>query len=106
KQYERKALEPFVELRQELERSFAKKLFLWSRTPGPKGDLMQELDTVIQVPGWSNIWTQPIQNRVDMLSTGVRTQIGVKVFGPDLPTIDRVCKEVEQAIKPISGALN
>ena len=45
---------------------------------------MQEMDTVMQVPGWSNIWTQPIANRIDMLSTGVRTQIGVKVFGPDL----------------------
>src|SRR5205807_5913004 len=68
------------------------------------GDLKQELDTVLQVPGWSNIWTQPIANRIDMLSTGVRTQIGVKVFGPDRETINRVCKEVEQALKPIPGA--
>ena len=59
---------------------------------------------MLQVPGWSNIWTQPIANRIDMLSTGVRTQIGVKVFGPDLETIDRVCKEIEQALKPIDGA--
>ena len=59
---------------------------------------------MLQVPGWSNIWTQPIANRIDMLSTGVRTQIGVKVFGPDLQTINRVCKEVEQALKPIDGA--
>ena len=62
------------------------------------------MDSVLQVPGWSNIWTQPIANRIDMLSTGVRTQIGVKVFGPDLKTINQVCKEVEQAIKPIDGA--
>jgi Cu(I)/Ag(I) efflux system membrane protein CusA/SilA len=99
-----KALRPFIALRQELEKPFAKSLFLWQRTPGPKGDLRQELDTVAQVPGWSNIWTQPIQNRVDMLSTGVTTQIGVKVFGPDLQTINLVCKEIEQAIKPIPGA--
>jgi Cu/Ag efflux pump CusA len=104
KPHDAKALEPFVALRQELEMPFAKKLFLWRRTPGPKGDLMQEIDTVTQVAGWSNIWTQPIQNRVDMLSTGVRTQIGVKVFGPDLVTINRVCKDIEQAIKPIRGA--
>ncbi len=104
KPYDAKALEPFVALRQELERPFAKRLFLWRRTPGPKGDLMQEMDTVAQIAGWSNIWTQPIQNRVDMLATGVRTQIGVKVFGPDLVTINRVCKEIEQAIKPIRGA--
>ncbi len=95
---------PFVALRRELDRPFAGKLILWPRTAGPKGDLRQEMDTVLQVPGWSNIWTQPIINRIDMLSTGVRTQIGVKVFGPDLETINRVCKEIEQALKPIRGA--
>jgi Cu(I)/Ag(I) efflux system membrane protein CusA/SilA len=104
KDHNRKTLEPFVTLREELDKPFAQRLFLWRRTPGPKGDLMQELDTVLQVPGWSNIWTQPIANRIDMLSTGVRTQIGVKVFGPDLQTINRVCKEIEQALKPIRGA--
>src|SRR5439155_787651 len=83
----REALEVFVALRRELERPFAADLFLWRREPGKKGDLMQELDTVLQVPGWVNIWTQPIANRIDMLATGVRTQIGVKVFGPDLATI-------------------
>src|SRR5262249_44033456 len=43
-------------------------------------------------------------NRIEMLSTGVRTDIGVKVFGPDLPTIERVCKEIEAALKPVNGA--
>jgi Cu(I)/Ag(I) efflux system membrane protein CusA/SilA len=102
--YDGEALEPFVALRQELERPFAERVFLWRRTGGPKGDLLQEIDTVVQVPGWSNIWTQPIANRIDMLATGVRTQIGVRVFGPDLATIDRVCKQIEQALKPIEGA--
>src|SRR5262249_19696767 len=64
-------LADFVAFRQELEKPFAQSLFLWQRTPGPKGDLKQEMDTVLQMPGWSNIWTQPIQNRVDMLATGV-----------------------------------
>jgi Cu(I)/Ag(I) efflux system membrane protein CusA/SilA len=104
KKFDSHAPLPFVALRKKLEKPFAEKLFLWQRTPGPKGDLMQEMDTVMQVPGWSNIWTQPIANRVDMLSTGVRTQIGVKVFGPELQTIDRVCKQIEQALKPIKGA--
>jgi Cu/Ag efflux pump CusA len=104
KAHDPQALKPFVELRQELEQPFARTLFLWRRTGGPKGDLLQEMDTVMQMPGWSNIWTQPIANRIDMLATGVRTQIGVKVFGPDLETINRVCKEVEQVIKPIPGA--
>ena len=98
------AFAEFVKLRQKLQEPFAKKLFLWRREGGPKGDLLQELDTVVQVPGWSNIWTQPIANRIDMLSTGVRTQIGVRVFGPDLASIDTVCKEIEQALKPLEGA--
>lgn len=98
------AVEPFVELRRDLEKPFASSVFFWRREGGPKGDLLQEIDTVVQVPGWSNIWTQPIANRIDMLSTGVRTQIGVRVFGPDLATIDHVCKQIEQAVKPIEGA--
>src|SRR4029077_18978235 len=98
------AVAPFIALRQELEKPFAARLYLWRRTGGPKGDLRQELDTVVQVPGWSNIWTQPIANRIDMLSTCVRTPVGVKVYGPDMATSDRVCKQIEQAIKPIQGA--
>jgi Cu(I)/Ag(I) efflux system membrane protein CusA/SilA len=104
--YDKKVLEPFVALREELEKPFAKRLVLWQRKGGPKGDLLQEIDQVVQMPGWSNIWTMPIQNRVDMLSTGVRTQIGIKVFGPDLDTINEVCKQVEQALKPIPGAMD
>jgi Cu(I)/Ag(I) efflux system membrane protein CusA/SilA len=106
KPYDRQVLAPFAPLRAELEKPFAEKLLLWQRTGGPKGDLLQEMDQVVQMPGWSNIWTQPIINRVDMLSTGVRTQIGVKVFGPELETINRVCKEIEQVLKPIPGAMD
>ncbi|HYT91766.1 MAG TPA: efflux RND transporter permease subunit, partial [Gemmataceae bacterium] len=95
---------PFIALRQELEQPFAARLFLWRRTGGPKGDLLQEIDTVVQVPGWINIWTQPIANRIDMLSTGVKTRVGVKVYGLDLPTIERVCKEIEHVLKDVRGA--
>src|SRR5436190_19184641 len=59
---------------------------------------------VLQVPGWTNIFTQPIINRIEMLSTGVRTDIGVKVFGPNLDIIDRVSKDIEAALKPLDGA--
>ncbi len=99
KDHDEAALAPFVALRQELEKPFAAGLFLWRRTGGPKGDLHQEMDSVFQVPGWTNIWTQPIDNRINMLATGVRSQIGVKVFGPDSQTIAAVAKEVEQALK-------
>jgi Cu(I)/Ag(I) efflux system membrane protein CusA/SilA len=106
KEHDESALTPFVALREELEKPFTSKLLFWQRKGGPKGDLLQELDQVVQMPGWSNIWTQPIQNRVDMLSTGVRTQVGVQVYGPDLEAINDVCKQVEQALKPIPGAMD
>jgi Cu(I)/Ag(I) efflux system membrane protein CusA/SilA len=100
-----KAVAAFFPLREEMDKPFAKGLILWQRKPGPKGDLRSEMEDVVQMPGWSNIWTQPIINRINMLSTGVRTRVGVKVFGPDLETIRRVCKEVEQALKPVPGGL-
>ena len=99
------AAQPFLALREELDPPFAKRLFLWPRQTGPKGDLVDdEMGRVLQVPGWSNIFTQPIINRIEMLSTGVRTDIGVKVFGPDLDSIDKVCKKIEAVLKPINGA--
>lgn len=92
-------------LRAEASGPFAKWVLFWARTSGPKGDLVDdEMGRVLQVPGWSNIFTQPIINRIEMLSTGVRTDIGVKVFGPDLATIDRVSREIERELKPIAGA--
>jgi Cu(I)/Ag(I) efflux system membrane protein CusA/SilA len=99
------ALEPFGKLREELEKAFRDRVYLWPRTGGPKGDLVDdEFGRVLQVPGWSNIFTQPIINRIEMLSTGVRTDIGIKVFGPDLDTVNRVCQEIERAVKPVRGA--
>jgi Cu(I)/Ag(I) efflux system membrane protein CusA/SilA len=99
------AFAPFLALRSQLESPFQDRVFFWPRQTGPKGDLVDdEMGRVLQVPGWSNIFTQPIINRIEMLSTGVRTDIGVKVFGPDLETIDRVCKSVEAALKPLAGA--
>ncbi len=61
------------------EASLRKRIFLWHKL---KSDIVKEMDSELQMPGWGNIWTQPIINRVDMLATGVRTMIGVKVFGP------------------------
>jgi Cu(I)/Ag(I) efflux system membrane protein CusA/SilA len=105
KPFDAKAFSPLSPLREAAEKDFHEQVFLWPRQTGPKGDLVDdEMGRVLQVPGWSNIFTQPIINRIEMLSTGVRTDIGVKVFGPDLDTIDRVCKEIEAALKPISGA--
>jgi Cu(I)/Ag(I) efflux system membrane protein CusA/SilA len=56
------------------------------------------------MPGVTNIWTQPIRNRIDMLSTGIRTQVGIKIFGSDLSTIERLSGEIEQALHGVAGA--
>ena len=64
------------------------------------------MGSVVQMPGWANIWTQPIINRIDMLATGVRTEIGVKVFGDDLEKIKAVCEEVAAALRPMPGAVD
>ncbi|MEX2112976.1 MAG: efflux RND transporter permease subunit [Pirellulales bacterium] len=105
KPFDDDAYEPFLALRPELEEHFRADVFLWPRQGGRQGDLIgDEMERVLKVPGWANIFTQPIINRIEMLSTGVRTDIGVKVFGPDLDTIDRVGKAVEHALKPLSGA--
>jgi len=65
--------------------------------------LVEELDRIVQVPGLSNIWVPPIRNRIDMLATGIKSPVGVKVAGTDLATIDRVTGEIERALKDIPG---
>ena len=64
------------------------------------------MDSTIQVPGWSNIFTQPIINRIDMLATGVRTMIGIKVFGTDLDQIQKVSQQVADVVRTVPGALS
>jgi len=103
--FDQQAFQPFTSLREEKEQAFRRWVVFRQRTGGPKGDLVDdEMGRVLQVPGWSNIFTQPIINRIEMLSTGVRTDIGVKVFGDNLGDITRVCQEIETALKPIYGA--
>jgi len=65
--------------------------------------LVEELDRVVQVPGLANVWVPPIRNRIDMLATGVKSPIGVKVAGPDLAQIDKVAAEVEVIAKGVPG---
>jgi Cu(I)/Ag(I) efflux system membrane protein CusA/SilA len=69
-----------------------------------KDAIMQRLDEKLRMPGVTNIWTQPIRNRIDMLSTGIRTQVGVKVFGSDLQTIEQKSIEIERALHDVHGA--
>lgn len=65
--------------------------------------LVEELDKAVKVPGLSNIWVPPIRNRIDMLATGIKSPVGVKVTGPDLTVIDRLAGEVEKSVKDVPG---
>jgi len=65
--------------------------------------LVAEMDKALQFPGVSNAWTMPIKSRIDMLSTGIRTPVGVKVMGTDLVEIDRLARQVEQVLRAVPG---
>ncbi|HEY6865328.1 MAG TPA: CusA/CzcA family heavy metal efflux RND transporter, partial [Burkholderiales bacterium] len=65
--------------------------------------LVEELDRTVQVPGLSNIWVPPIRNRIDMLATGIKSPVGVKVAGASLAEIDRLAREVERAVRQVPG---
>jgi Cu(I)/Ag(I) efflux system membrane protein CusA/SilA len=65
--------------------------------------LIAEMDKALQFPGASNAWTMPIKARIDMLSTGIRTPVGVKVFGTDLAEMERLARQVEQVLKTVPG---
>jgi Cu(I)/Ag(I) efflux system membrane protein CusA/SilA len=69
-----------------------------------KDAILARLDNQLQIPGVTNIWTQPIRNRIDMLSTGIRTQIGIKVFGPDLRGIEQLSEQIKQVVQQVPGA--
>ncbi|MHB8931750.1 MAG: efflux RND transporter permease subunit, partial [Melioribacteraceae bacterium] len=69
-----------------------------------KQDIVAELDSKLQIPGVRNGWTQPIINRINMLSTGVRTDIGFKIFGPNLDTLETYAIKAENLLKRVNGA--
>ncbi len=72
--------------------------------PGMTTDkLISEMDKALQFPGVSNAWTMPIKARIDMLSTGIRTPIGIKVFGKDLGEMEKLAKEIEAVVKTVPG---
>jgi Cu(I)/Ag(I) efflux system membrane protein CusA/SilA len=65
--------------------------------------LIAEMDKALQLPGIANSWTMPIKARIDMLSTGIRTPIGIKVFGKDLDGMERVARQIEAVVKKVPG---
>jgi Cu(I)/Ag(I) efflux system membrane protein CusA/SilA len=68
--------------------------------------LINEMDEKLQMPGVNNIWIQPIKNRIEMLSTGIRTEVGVKLFGSDINELEKRSREVASVLKTVSGAAN
>ncbi len=70
------------------------------RTPE---ELVEALDAAVRVPGLTNAWTMPIRARIDMLATGIKTPVGIKVAGADLETIERVAGEIEKVVKRVDG---
>jgi len=68
--------------------------------------LTQELDNAIQIPGLTNAWTMPIKTRIDMLSTGIKTPVGIKLAGPDLNVLEDLGKQVESVIRTVPGTLS
>ncbi len=111
----------FKEVCRQRAKDFSRRVFLWRKS---KADLVKEMDSELHMPGWGNIWTQPIINRVDMLATGVRTMVGVKVYGPRLadetvevvkdgakesvvkPGIQTVSNEIAGVLRGIRGAVD
>ncbi len=69
-------------------------------------ELMAEMDAAIQFPGLANAWTMPIKTRIDMLSTGIKTPIGIKVSGPDLQVLESVAANIEQTLKQLPDTLS
>jgi Cu(I)/Ag(I) efflux system membrane protein CusA/SilA len=65
--------------------------------------LIAEMDKAVQIPGVSNAWTMPIKARIDMLATGIRTPIGIKVFGKNLTEIEKLAREIESVVKTVPG---
>lgn len=73
----------------------------WPNPRKTTKELMSEMDRAIQFPGLANAWTMPIKTRIDMLSTGIKTPVGIKVSGPDLNVLQQVAQDIEQAMKTL-----
>src|SRR6202047_4209566 len=69
----------------------------------PQDQLIDEMNAALTIPGLSNLWVQPIRNRIDMLSTGIKSPVGIKIAGPDLKVIERIGEQVEATVKAVTG---
>jgi copper/silver efflux system protein len=68
--------------------------------------LIEEMDAALKIPGMGNVWVQPIRNRIDMLATGIKSPVGIKIAGPDLRTIQQVGAQIEAVVKQVPGTVS
>ncbi len=78
----------------------------WPDPTKTTADLMREMDAAIRFPGLANAWTLPIRTRIDMLSTGIRTPVGIKIAGPDLAVLEQIALDAEQAMRTLPETLS
>ncbi len=84
---------------------FSRRAWLWPHDTSSLTSLGGEMDLAVQMPGWANVWTRPIQNRVDMLATGVNSEIGVRVLGKDFDTVVRFSEQIAAVVRDLPGAI-
>jgi Cu(I)/Ag(I) efflux system membrane protein CusA/SilA len=65
--------------------------------------LIEEMDAALKIPGMGNVWVQPIRNRIDMLATGIKSPVGIKIAGPDLKVIEKIGADIEAVVKQVPG---
>ena len=68
--------------------------------------LIEEMDAALQIPGMGNVWVQPIRNRIDMLATGIKSPVGIKIAGPDLKVIENLGVEIEAVVRQVPGTVS
>ena len=90
----------------ELSQAFARRLVLWRKRREDLIGFGGDLDKAVPMPGWTNVWTMPIQNRVDMLATGVNTSLGVRVMGRNLDEVVAVSGRIASVLKTVPGAVD
>ena len=74
-----------------------------SRIAAAPDELTDAMNAGVQIPGLNNAWTMPIKTRIDMLATGIKTPVGIKVAGPDLAELERIASEIEAVVRQVPG---
>ena len=87
-------------------KSFSSSVWLWEHDQNSLVSPGGELDDAVQMPGWANVWTRPIQNRIDMLATGVSSEVGVRVLGEDFESVVTTSERIAKVLQEIPGAAN